>query len=112
MIGHMPRGLAYTGYVLALIGGIILIITGGLQFLGQSIAIFASGLDILGPLARDAFTIILGIVAIMGARYCDYLGWGIGLLIIGLIASGIGGALVLVGGILGLVHRSMRPGNP
>ncbi len=105
----MPRGLAYTGYILALIGGIILIIVGGLRFLGQSIAVFASGLDILGPLVSDAFTVILGIIATIGARHCDYLGWAIGLIIIGLITLGsFGGLLILVGGILGLVQRSMR----
>jgi hypothetical protein len=104
----MPKGLAYTGYILALIGGIILIITGGLRFLGQSISIFGSGLDVLGPLSRDAFTVILGIIAMIGARYADYLGWAIGLIIIGLVASGLGGLLVLIGGILGLIYRTTR----
>ena len=101
----MPKGLAYTGYILALIGGIILIITGALGFLGVAFTIIGTGLERLGTLGRDVFTIILGILAIVGARYTDTLGWSIGLMIIGLVASGLGGVLVLVGGILGLVYR-------
>jgi hypothetical protein len=101
----MPKGLAYTGYILALIGGIILIITGALGFLGVAFIIIATGLERLGTMGRDVFTIILGILAIVGARYTDTLGWSIGLIIIGLVASGLGGVLVLVGGILGLVYR-------
>jgi len=102
----MPKGLAYTGYILALIGGIILIITGALGFLGVAFTlIIGTGLERLGTLGRDIFTIILGILAILGARYADTLGWSIGLIIIGLVASGLGGVLVLIGGILGLVYR-------
>lgn len=106
----MPlRGLAYTAYLIALIGGIILIITGAIDFLQVGFTLtFASGLGYFGPLFRDAFTIILGIIATIGARYTYYLGWAIGLIIIGLIASGLGGLLVLVGGILGLIYRSTR----
>ena len=106
----MPTGLGYTAYLLALIGGIILIITGAISFLSTGFTLnFASGLDYFGPLARDTFTIILGIIATIGARYTHYLGWAIGLIIIGLIASGIGGLLILVGGILGLIYRSTKP---
>jgi hypothetical protein len=106
----MPKGLAYTGYILALIGGIILIITGILGLLRIAFTTpLATILEPLGALMRDAFTLILGIIATIGARYVDYLGWAIGLIIIGLIASGLGGALVLVGGILGLVHYLNKP---
>jgi hypothetical protein len=105
----MPTGLAFTGYILALIGGIILIITGGLHFLGIVFTLsIPSGLESLSGLVRGLFTLLLGVIAVIGARYCDYLGWAIGLIIIGLIASGLGGVLVLVGGILGLVHRLTR----
>jgi hypothetical protein len=109
----MPRGLAYTAYILGLIGGIILIITAFIDFLSLGFTFnFGLGLDYFGPLFGDAFRVILGIVATIGARYVDYLGWAIGLTIIGLITLGsLGGILILVSGILGLVYRSTRPGR-
>ena len=105
----MPTGLGYTAYLLALIGGIITIITGAIQFLSESFTLeFATGLFVFGPLVRSAFEIVLGIIATIGARYADTLGWAIGLIIIGLIAGNIGGLLILVGGILGIVYRNTR----
>jgi len=105
----MPKGLAFTGYILALIGGIILIISGGIDMLGTIIGLPRfTALESIGAFGRGFLTLILGIVATIGARYCYLLGWSIALIIIGLIAGGIGGVLVLVGGILGLVHRFSR----
>jgi hypothetical protein len=102
----MPKGLAFTGYILALIGGIILIISGGIDMLGTIIGLPRfTALEGIGAFGRGFLTLILGIVSTIGARYCDLLGWSIALIIIGLIAGGIGGVLVLVGGILGLVYR-------
>lgn len=102
----MPKGLAFTGYILAMIGGIILIIFGGIDMLGAIIGLPRfTALEGIGAFGRGFLTLILGVVATIGARYCDLLGWGIALIIIGLIAGGIGGVLVLVGGILGLVYR-------
>jgi hypothetical protein len=106
----MPKGLAFTGYILAFIGGIIMIITGGLGMLSVTLRLpSATALQTVGAFGRDFITLILGVIATIGARYCDYLGWGIGLIIIGLIGGDLGGVLVLVGGILGLVHRLYRP---
>lgn len=106
----MPRGLAFTGYLLALIGGIIMIVTGGLGMLGIVLRLLsATALQSVGAFGRDFVTFILGIIATIGARYCDYLWWGIGLIIIGLVGGDLGGVLVMVGGILGLVHRLNRP---
>ncbi len=53
----------------------------------------------------DILTLILGVVAIIGAKRVTELLWAIILIIIGLIGGGIGGILVLIGGILGLVSR-------
>lgn len=106
----MPKGLAHVGYILALIGGIILVITGGLRFLGVFFTLpVTPGLAIFfGDLVRDFFTVALGIVAIIGSRYVHILGWAIALIVIGLIVSDLGGLLVLVGGILGLVNYFYR----
>ncbi len=48
-------------------------------------------------------TLIMGIIALIGARSVNTLVWAIVLMIVGLIGGGIGGLLVLLGGILGLV---------
>ena len=108
----MPKGLAYTGYIIALIGGIILIITGILDLLNITfiLPLTAGRIAMFGDTAvfRAIFTLVMGIVATIGARFTDYLGWAIGLIIIGLITAGLGGVLVLVGGILGLVHHLYR----
>ncbi len=110
----MPRGLAYTGYILALIGGILLIIAGGLSFLGLLASLpFQGSINTLigsgqGAL-RDLLTLMIGIVAVIGSRYVGTLGWSIALIVLGAIGGGIGGLLVLVGGVLGLVQRYSRP---
>jgi len=105
----MAKGLAYTGYILALIGGIIMIVFGALSLLG---VVIASELAVpflrFTSVARDLLTIIVGVIAVIGAKYIDYLGWAIGLIIIGIIGGGLGGVLVLVGGILGLISYSTR----
>ena len=104
----MPRGLAYTGYILVLVGGVLMVVEGALGFLGiVTTAIFNTRVIDLG-LGRDLFTLILGIVALFGSRYVRVFGWAIGLMIVGLVGGGLGGVLVLVGGILGLVSQQTR----
>jgi hypothetical protein len=53
--------------------------------------------------------LILGIIAIIGAKHVTELIWAIVLIVIGLIGGGaggsIGGLLVLIGGILGLISK-------
>jgi hypothetical protein len=102
----MPSGLAYTGYILCLIGGIVLIIQGAVGFLSAFVSPFMGRpfLDSLGSFASNFLTMILGFIAMIGSRYVGFLWWAVGLLVIGLIGTGLGGLLVLVGAILGLVH--------
>jgi hypothetical protein len=86
-----------------------MIVFGALSVLGVIVASeFAWPLLRFASVGRDILAIILGIIAVMGARYIDYLGWSIGLIIVGIIGSGLGGILVLVGGILGLISYSTR----
>jgi len=49
--------------------------------------------------------LILGIIAIVGAKHVTELVWAIVLIIIGFIGGGIGGILVLLGGLLGLISK-------
>jgi hypothetical protein len=48
-------------------------------------------------------TLIMGVIAIIGARSASTLVWVIVLIVVGLIGGGIGGLLVFLGGIFGLI---------
>ena len=98
--------LGQLAYILALIGGIILVIQGILSFLGMALLMFVP--SIIGPIGGSYWAIIeiiLGIVAIYGAKRATDLTWDIILIVIGIIAGGLGGLLVLLGGIVGLILR-------
>jgi hypothetical protein len=89
-------------YILALIGGILMVILGLLSFI-------TSSFDNFGPFLHWGFaygsivTIICGAVAIIGSKSANTLAWALVLIIVGIIGGGIGGFLVVIGGLLGLV---------
>ena len=103
----MRKGsLGQLAYVLALIGGIVLVIQGILSFVGMAFTLSVP--SIIGPLGGSYWGIIeivLGIVAIYGAKRATDLTWDIILIVVGIIAGGLGGLLVLLGGIIGLLLR-------
>jgi hypothetical protein len=99
--------LGKLAYYLVLIGGILMVILSLIDLLGMAIRIpFSSplpgislgGLGVIVPL-------ILGIIAIVGAKHVTDLIWAIVLIIIGFVGGGLGGLLVLIGGLLGLLAR-------
>jgi hypothetical protein len=49
--------------------------------------------------------LIIGVIAVVGAKHSSELIWAIVLIVAGYIAGGIGGLLVLIGGIVGLISR-------
>ena len=91
-------------YILALIGGILLVIFGLISLIGSfgppllywgwGFASFAYG---------GIVSIICGAIAIIGAKSANTLVWAIVLIIVGIIGGGLGGLLVVFGGILGLI---------
>jgi hypothetical protein len=89
-------------YILALVGGILMVILGLLSFI-------ASSFENFGPFLHWGFaygsivTIICGAIAIIGAKSATVLVWAIVLIIVGIIGGGFGGLLVALGGLLGLV---------
>jgi hypothetical protein len=94
--------LVYLGYVLAIIGGILTIVFGLASLTGFAISVpFRSPVG--GYFPAGIITIILGIVAMIGSKRLPDLIWAIVLLVVGFLAGGIGGILVLIGGILGLL---------
>ncbi len=99
--------LAYAGYILVLIGGILLAIFGVLDLIG-TVATPFTALGVLGATVRGLIAVIIGIVCIMFARYVGRLEWAIILIVLGIIATGPGGGLVILGGILGLISSLIK----
>jgi hypothetical protein len=103
----MPKAsLGRLAYILALIGGVILVIQGLLSFAGMAfMMLMPSVLGSLGGSFWGIIQIILGIVAIYGAKRATDLTWDIVLIVVGVIGGGLGGVLVLIGGIVGLASK-------
>ncbi len=99
--------LAYVGYILVLIGGILLAIFGALDVLGTLATPFTA-LGFLGATIRGLVALAIGIVCIIFARYVGRLEWAIILIVLGFIATGPGGGLVIIGGLLGLISTLIR----
>ena len=94
-------------YILAFLGGILLVIFGILSFIGYSIETLRSLLEwrffAYGFAYRAIVGIICGVIAIIGSKSANTLVWAIALVIVGIIGQGLGGLLVVLGGLLGLV---------
>jgi len=111
---EVPRkttsSLAYIGYILALLGGIVLILFGLLDLLGVASRLFrdVSLLWILSSTVSSLVRIVLGVICIIGSRFVSKLIWAIILLILGVIAGTLGGSLVAIGAILGLVSILLK----
>lgn len=100
-------GLAYAGYVLALVGGILIIVFSLLSIIGSPFLAF-SPIGVAGVFATGVLGLIIGIVCVIGAKYVRSLGWAIVLLILGIIAGGLGGLLVILGAIIGIIAKLTR----
>jgi len=106
----MSSTLSYVGYILALLGGIVIILFGILDLLGMALRIFryASMLSFLSGTVSALVQIGIGVVCIIGSRFVSRLVWAIILLILGVIAGTLGGSLVVIGAILGLVSILLK----
>jgi len=100
------NSLGQVAFVLALIGGILMVVFRLLGFLGFTVAgMISFGMPRLFP-GYEILGLILGIVAIIVANRATEPVWAIVLIAIGIIAfQGIGALLVLLGGILGLASK-------
>ena len=97
--------LAHLAYILALVGGVVMIILSLLGFLSHAVTIpFQSPLG-GGYFGSGIITLILGIIAVVLSKRVSELVLSIVLIIVGYLGGGIGGLLVLIGGILGLLSR-------
>ncbi len=86
-------------YYLALIGGILMILFGLIGFFSS----FGDFFFHWGFSYGGIVTLIMGIIAVIGARSASTLVWAIILIVVGAIGGGLGGLLVVLGGLAGLV---------
>ena len=89
-------------YILALIGGILLVIFGLLDLIGFTGLAFVN-FSFYAFTYAGIVSLICGIIAIIGARSASTLVWAIVLIIDGIIGGGLGGLLVVLGGLLGII---------
>ncbi len=99
--------LAYAGYIIVLIGGVLLAIFGVLDLLGTLVTPFTA-LGFLGATVRGLIALVIGIVCIIFARYVGRLEWAIIIIVLGIISTGPGGGLVILGGLLGLISALIK----
>ncbi len=91
--------LSTIAYYLALIGGALMILLGLIGFFGSFGAYYLHW----GYTYGGIVTLVMGIIAVIGAKSVNTLVWAVVLIIVGLIGGGLGGLLVLLGGIFGLI---------
>jgi hypothetical protein len=99
--------LSYVGYILALIGGILLVLFGLVNLIGSAFLIF-SPIAFLSKSVYSLVEIVLGIICIIGSRMVKNITWAIILLILGIVAGGIGGTLVVLGALIGLLTKLVK----
>jgi hypothetical protein len=92
-------------YILALIGGILLVIFGLISFIGSSFgpSFLYWGWGFASFAYGGIVSIICGVIALIGAKSANTLVWAIVLIVVGIIGGGLGGLLVVLGGLLGLI---------
>ena len=101
-------------FALGIVGALTLIIVNLLRLLGladviipfywliPSIQIF----PLIGGMSGDSIvSIICGMIVLISSRRIHGLAWSIILIIAGVVAGGIGGALIIIGGILALISK-------
>ncbi|HUT81301.1 MAG TPA: hypothetical protein VMZ29_08870 [Candidatus Bathyarchaeia archaeon] len=106
------------GFLATLVGGIVGVVFGILNFLGKAffqswylggpgfLGIFLTG--IVGPivaLAASALALLIGLKTFLKFFDFDKIIWAIIIIILGVLMFGIGGYIVILGGILVLVAR-------
>jgi hypothetical protein len=95
--------------LLVLVGGLVLLIYGILGVLSGGVSVFAESLlNGAGRIGEGAVKIVIGLIALLAYRFLKSLAWTIVVLILGIVAGGLGGILMLIGGIIALVAHFVR----
>ena len=92
------------GYVLALLGGIIITALSLASILHYPINLPIQ-VPLTGFFGIVVISLILGVVAVFGSKRVNEIIWGVVLMAVGLLAGGIGGLLAIIGGLVGLLSR-------
>jgi len=92
------------GYILALLGGIVIIVLSLAALVHYPIYIPLQ-IPLGGYVGIGVISLILGVVAVFGSKRINQLVWGIVLMAVGFLAGGIGGMLAIIGGLIGLLSR-------
>ena len=103
-------GLYSLARLLLVIGGLILILGAVLDIAGGLRGLFDLNLQFpsLGFLTRVIVAIVVGIVALIGAGQVSNVVLNVILLILGYIAGGIGGILIILGALVALVAKFVK----
>lgn len=97
--------LSEAAYLLAIVGGIVMIALSLAGLLGLFIALPFQSPFLPSLLGNALIVLILGVVAFIGSKHVRESVWDIALIVVGCIGGGIGGLLVLLAGLLGLLSR-------
>ncbi|HZY94108.1 MAG TPA: hypothetical protein VFE98_04505 [Candidatus Bathyarchaeia archaeon] len=90
--------------ILVLLGGIVPIIVGIIGVIASPIIGFVEGFSQgLGRFGEGILQIIIGFIALLGHRQLKSLAWTIVILVLGIIAGGLGGVLLIIGALIALV---------
>ena len=96
--------LSILAKALALAGGIILVVAGMLEFVGGNVSQYVnSPLEGLRQAQEGVLAIVAGVITLSGYRQLHMVGWGVVLIVLGIITGGLGGILALVSGLISIV---------
>jgi len=99
--------LSRIGYLLALIGGILLVIFGLLGLLGSAFLIF-SPIAFLSTTVYAVIQMGIGVLCIIGSKFVTNIAWAIILLVLGIVGGGLGGTFVVLGALIGLAVNFLK----
>ena len=89
---------------LVLAGGVILVVAGMIEFVGGNVSPYTnSPLSGLERAQEGVLAIVAGVLALSGYRQLHMIGWSVLVIVLGIVAGGLGGILILVSGLVSLV---------
>ncbi len=90
---------------LTLAGGVILLVAGILELVGNNNNLFTyvNSPLLVSPIQEGVLAIAAGVLALAGYRQLQTMAWSLLLIVLGIVTGGLGGILILVSGLVSLV---------